>query len=142
MYYIEKKFSIPIGHRLYLNKNRCQNPHGHNFSILVGIKSEEVNNEGMVMDFTVLKEICNKVLDKFDHAFMLNSLDEELIDLYIRRNFKVIVFDGEPTAENLSCNLYNEIEWALKNYQFSNKIYMDYVTVYENENSKATYRVS
>jgi len=135
LFKIEKKFTIPVGHRLSKHSGLCSNIHGHNFTILVGIKSEYLNDNDMLLDFSDLKKIVNEILDKWDHALMLNTMDD-CMDL-MKKNMKIIKFNYDPTAEILCQILYREISHKLK--QISILIEMDYVTIYENENSKATF---
>jgi 6-pyruvoyltetrahydropterin/6-carboxytetrahydropterin synthase len=138
MYRIERRFTAPIGHRLSKHKGRCKNIHGHNFTILVGIKSENLNENDMVMDFTELKEIVGQYIDMFDHCLLLNKDDKSLAP-YLRSTVceRVIEFPFDPTAERLSEQIYNYVEAELR--KSGRQIFVDYVTVYENENSKATF---
>lgn len=139
MYKIERRFTVPIGHRLSKNKNLCKNIHGHNFTILVGIKTKKLDENDMVMDFSDLKKLVNIELDRFDHCLMLNSDDSALArDLRMKVCDRVMEFPYDPTAERLSEYLYNFLEQELLE-EVGNHIMIDYVTVYENENSKATY---
>jgi len=48
MYKVEKKFTLPIGHRLSKHQGRCFSLHGHNFTVLVGVKAELLNENDMV----------------------------------------------------------------------------------------------
>jgi len=68
MYKVEKRFTIPIGHRLSKHKGYCKNLHGHNFVVLIGVKSEKLNENDMVIDFSDLKNESNRILDNWDHS--------------------------------------------------------------------------
>lgn len=82
MYKVRKTFEISAAHRLHLNYNsQCTNLHGHNWKVVVECKSEELDENGMVVDFTTIKRT---VLSKFDH-----------------KNINDVV-DFNPTAENLA----------------------------------------
>ena len=82
MYYIKKRLEIAGSHRLQLSyESKCQNLHGHNWIVNIHCKSEELNNDGMVIDFTHIKE---RIHQKLDHS-NLNEL-----------------FDFNPTAENIA----------------------------------------
>jgi 6-pyruvoyltetrahydropterin/6-carboxytetrahydropterin synthase len=140
MYRIERRFTLPIGHRLSKHGGRCKSIHGHNFAVLVGVKSHQLNKNDMVMDFTDLKDIVNGYLDTLDHCLLLNECDPmgevvESVKEFIR--MKRVPFD--PTAERLAEEVYNTVEKGLKQLYNDDNVVMDYVTVYENENSKATY---
>ena len=81
MYYIEKTMEISACHCLKLSyESKCQNLHGHNWIITVYCKSSELNEDGMVEDFTHIKKV---IQSKMDHA----NLNE--------------IFDFNPTAENI-----------------------------------------
>jgi len=137
MYKVEKRFTLPIGHRLSKNADRCHSIHGHNITVLVGVKSEKLNSQDMVIDFYDLKKIVTDILDTFDHCLLLNRVDADISNQLKNMGMRTMLLENDPTAEKLSELLYNQITMALalKNL----KISMDYVTVYENENSKATY---
>ena len=81
MYKIKKTMEIAGSHCLKLDYDSpCQKLHGHNWIITVYCKSEELNNAGMVIDFSDIKKVVNKL----DHQH-LND-----------------VIDVNPTAENIA----------------------------------------
>lgn len=139
MYRIEKRFTVPIGHRLSKHKGRCSSIHGHNFVILVGIKAKKLNENDMIIDFSDLKGIVNALLDDYDHMMLVNKKDLEWMKpLADGLSLRARIFDTEdhdPTAERLSEQLFIKLTSLFKPFDFG----LDYVTVYENENSKATY---
>lgn len=94
MYYIKKKLEIAGSHRLQLSyESKCQNLHGHNWIVIIYCKSEQLNKDGMVVDFTHIKE---QVQNKLDHT----NLNE--------------VFDFNPTAENIAKWICDNIEHCYK----------------------------
>ena len=65
MYTIIKRMEISASHSLSLSyPSKCENLHGHNWIIKVYCRSMELNEDGMVIDFTHIK---NAVKDKLDH---------------------------------------------------------------------------
>ena len=73
MYYIKKKFEIAGSHKLVLNYDSpCQNRHGHNWIFTVFCKKETLNENGMVIDFKVIKEKVHNQLDHKDFNEVLN----------------------------------------------------------------------
>ena len=65
MYYVKKTLEISASHQLNLSyKSKCENLHGHNWIIEIYMKSKDLNSDGMVMDFTHIKE---KIKNKLDH---------------------------------------------------------------------------
>lgn len=64
MYYVSKKMEIAACHRLNLSyESKCENLHGHNWHITVYCKSKELNSDGMVIDFKLIKEKIHGYLD-------------------------------------------------------------------------------
>jgi 6-pyruvoyltetrahydropterin/6-carboxytetrahydropterin synthase len=137
MYRVEKEFTLPIGHRLSKHTGRCSSIHGHNLKILIGVKSDDLNDNDMVIDFVDLKKLVNSILDKWDHTLLVNRTDEKVIDLCKIQNMRILDFSFDPTAEKLTQTLFQ----VIKN-QLPIGVFMDYVTIFENEKSKATYSVS
>ena len=82
MYYVEKTMEISGSHYLRLShQSKCENLHGHNWIVKVYCKSRELNEDGMVVDFTEVKRIVHGTLDHQD----LNS-----------------ILPFNPTAENIA----------------------------------------
>lgn len=82
MYYVTKRIEISAAHSLELDyESKCTRFHGHNWIITVYCKARELNQNGMVTDFSDIKRL---VTDHLDHA-CLND-----------------VFDFNPTAENIA----------------------------------------
>jgi 6-pyruvoyltetrahydropterin/6-carboxytetrahydropterin synthase len=88
MYFVEKRIEVSASHNLCLDyESKCQKVHGHNFIITVYCKSNILNSNGMVVDFTKIKE--EVMFADHDH---LND-----------------IFDFNPTAENIAEYLCNKI---------------------------------
>jgi 6-pyruvoyltetrahydropterin/6-carboxytetrahydropterin synthase len=82
MYYVKKTMEISAAHRLTLDyESKCTQLHGHNWLITVYCKSAELNANGMVVDFTIIKQM---IKDRLDHQ-VLND-----------------VLPCNPTAENIA----------------------------------------
>ena len=89
MYEVIKRLEISAAHQLKLNyESKCSNLHGHNWIVTVYLRSEALNENGMIMDFT---EIKKKISDKLDHK-MIND-----------------VVDFNPTAENMAKFILEEL---------------------------------
>jgi len=138
MYKIEKRFTLPIGHRLSKHDGRCFSIHGHNFTVLVGLKSVILDENDMIIDFAELKHIVNNFLDQLDHCLMLNENDKETVEKVKELGLRMFPVPFDPTAERLAETIYYYVENVLRIPPFEH-IMMDYVMVYENENSKATF---
>jgi len=82
MYTVIKRMEISAAHSLSLSyPSKCEYLHGHNWIITVHCHSKELNTDGMVIDFTHIKQV---VKDQLDHR----NLNE--------------VLPFNPTAENIA----------------------------------------
>lgn len=94
MYYVKKRMEISAAHNLKLSYlSKCRNIHGHNWIIEVYCKSNTLDENGMVIDFTHIKE---RVQEHMDHKY-LND-----------------VFDFNPTAENMAKWICDQIDTCYK----------------------------
>ena len=57
MFYVQKTLEISASHHLSLSyESKCTRIHGHNWKITVFCKARELNADGMVVDFTLIKQ--------------------------------------------------------------------------------------
>ena len=68
MYYVSKTIEVSFAHKLSLSyESRCTNLHGHNAQITIYCRAAELNDSGMVIDYSDLKRI---VTDLLDHKYV------------------------------------------------------------------------
>ena len=64
MYYITKRMEVAGCHRLNTTyPSKCQQLHGHNWIITIYCKARQLDENGMVVDFTKVKERIHGYLD-------------------------------------------------------------------------------
>lgn len=92
------KDTFAAAHRLESYHGKCENLHGHNFSVEALFEGEQVNEEGMLVDFAVLKGYLKEVLEELDHTF-INEIpffrerasSSEYIAVYIHDRLKGLI---------------------------------------------------
>jgi 6-pyruvoyltetrahydropterin/6-carboxytetrahydropterin synthase len=72
---VAKEFRWEMGHRLPEHFGLCKNIHGHSYKLIVEFEGE-LDKQGMVIDFYDVEKIINPIIEKLDHAFMVNKNDE------------------------------------------------------------------
>ena len=71
---ITKEFKFEMAHALHGYDGLCKNIHGHSYKLFVTVKGKIKNEkgntkDGMVLDFTSLKDIVKKhIILKYDHS--------------------------------------------------------------------------
>jgi 6-pyruvoyltetrahydropterin/6-carboxytetrahydropterin synthase len=105
-----KEFTFEAAHKLFQHDGKCSHLHGHSYKLHVTVKrdpkvAENVvigggSSDGMIIDFSNLKEIVNyHIIEKLDHAY-LND-----------------VLPFRPTAENMVLWIADVLSNALKSYK-------------------------
>lgn len=92
---IRVRAHFDAAHRLQNYDGQCSNLHGHRWEVLIDFEGLMNIDSGMVVDFTTIKKIVNKVLP--DHTYL-----NEFYDIM------------EPTAERIICYLFNDIKKEIK----------------------------
>ena len=110
MYKDRIELIFDAGHRLLRYGGKCESPHGHTFKAEIMLTSEKLDEMGFVMDFVELRGKIGKWVDEnWDHAFLINNQDQELLSaLNSVKEKKIFVFHSmNPTAEVMAKYLYD-----------------------------------
>jgi 6-pyruvoyltetrahydropterin/6-carboxytetrahydropterin synthase len=152
---VTKELTFDAAHRLLGYNGPCANLHGHTYKIQLTFSARELDKDGFVVDFSVMKQLISEnILMHWDHATHLNS-EDPLVGLFDEYNGKVrkggeemisfITYNGNPTAENMAEVLYTQIRGLLHDehitsvYGLTNQPQIVKVVVWENPVSFATY---
>lgn len=94
-YTVYKEIEFAASHFLREYHGKCERLHGHNYKVQVFVSADELDSEGMVVDFVELKALMLEIIDgRFDH----------------RHINEIPPFDTlNPTAENLARYIAEEI---------------------------------
>jgi 6-pyruvoyltetrahydropterin/6-carboxytetrahydropterin synthase len=101
---------------------KCTNLHGHNYTLEVTVSTSNLI-DGMVINFSKLKEIVNDlIISKLDHK-MLNDINKEDTD------FPIIT-----TAENMASYIFNKLNNHFYE-QNDNSMWVSRIRLYETPTS-------
>lgn len=104
-------FHFAASHFLTKYHGKCENLHGHNYKVIITIEGE-VKEDGMVIDFKIIKDIVNKkVMDKLDHSHLNDTIEN-------------------PSAENLAVWIWDKIKDDLP---------LKKITIFETEDYSCEY---
>ena len=132
MFRVTKEIHFCYGHRLLDYAGKCRHLHGHNGKAVVTLEAPALDPLGMVVDFSEIKRVLGKWIDDaLDHRMLLHRDDPILPDLR-QRGELFVELDVNPTAENLAKMIFE--------YAVSHGLPVIAVTLWETENSFATYR--
>ena len=112
MYLVRIEITFDSGHRLLDYAGKCAYPHGHTYRAEVFLRADSLDRLGLVFDFTELKGRIKDWVDaNWDHAFLVNSEDTELVaGLTPLAKSRLYVFQGEnPSCEVMAQKLYKKV---------------------------------
>jgi 6-pyruvoyltetrahydropterin/6-carboxytetrahydropterin synthase len=97
--------------------------HGHNYRVRVTLEGPQLDNIGLLVDFTELKRVVREIMGRLDHQF-INDLEP----------FKTV----NPSAENLAKYFYDEVTRLLRGLPPG--AHVTDVILWETDTSRAQYR--
>jgi len=117
---VTKEFSFEMSHVLWNYDGPCRNVHGHSYRLFVTLSGTPVNEpghpkNGMVMDFTDLKNIVKKnIVDLFDHSVVVSrNFDSGKTEMFTKMFGNTVLVDYQPTCENLVADFAQRISGLL-----------------------------
>lgn len=132
MFEVRVEADFAAAHFLKDYNGKCENLHGHNYKVFAHVKGTELNEGGMLLDFSLLKKVLKSVCKELDHT-NLNDME---------------IFMNNPSAERIAMYIFNQIIEKMKenNIDLSSKkssesAVLYAVDVFETETSRARYSV-
>jgi 6-pyruvoyltetrahydropterin/6-carboxytetrahydropterin synthase len=120
MYELKVISQFAAAHQLREYKGGCEKLHGHNWKIEVYVVGENLEENGLLIDFRDIKSATKRIMDSLDHKF-LNELDI----------FKTI----NPSSENIARHIYDSLSRELN----TDNIRVSKVTAWESESACSSY---
>jgi 6-pyruvoyltetrahydropterin/6-carboxytetrahydropterin synthase len=83
-------------HFITFKGHQCETLHGHNYRVGVAVEGSVDAETLFVLDFSVLKQITRKLVDRIDHKVLLPTLNPKLA--YREEGERIAVdYFGQPT---------------------------------------------
>jgi 6-pyruvoyltetrahydropterin/6-carboxytetrahydropterin synthase len=120
MYELVVEKQIEAAHYLRGYQGKCENLHGHQYTVVVRLKTSGLNEIGLAFDFTDIKRYLNDILARMDHV-CLNDIPP----------FNEI----NPSAENIASTIFSELKEKL----IQEEAKLTAVEVWENPKQGAVY---
>lgn len=134
---ITRIFRFEAAHALYKYPGSCQNIHGHSYELHVTVQARRAVEDyvpglGIIIDFKDLKmHVQEAVIKALDHKLILSKAYLAKTKCVFSSN-ELVVFDFEPTAENLLIFSRNQIRSALPEH-----VQLNSLRLYETRDSFA-----
>ena len=132
MYVVTRELRFCYGHRLLEYAGKCRHLHGHNGRAVLSLAATNLDNLGMVCDFSQIKRVVGGWIDEhLDHKMLLHKNDPALAFLK-QQGEPLFVMDVNPTAENIAKLIYD--------FAAGQGFPVVQVQLWETDDSHATYR--
>ncbi len=120
MYEVSVRRQFSAAHCLRDVGGKCEELHGHNFTIEVSVAGKNLDDHGLLLDFRLLKVWIDECLADLDHRY-LNE---------------VPAFQGiNPSAENIARHLHAQLSAMAA----QRDLVVSRVTVWESDNAWVSY---
>jgi 6-pyruvoyltetrahydropterin/6-carboxytetrahydropterin synthase len=132
MHTVTRELTFCYGHRLLNYDGKCRHLHGHNGRAVITLASDRLDDLGMVVDFSRLKQVIGGWIDaELDHKMLLHR-DDPALPMLRQMGEPVFVMDVNPTAENIAKLIFE--------YTLSQGFPVVEVRLWETESCYAAYR--
>ena len=125
MYEVRVTADFAAAHFLRDYHGKCENLHGHSYKVYAHVAGSELDEGGMLLDFSVLKSALKKVCALLDHT---NLNDNPY-------------FDQNPSAERIARFIYEKLVEELPELKKAGAAFLKAVDVFETETSRARFTV-
>lgn len=120
---ITRKLEFDAGHRIPDHKSQCRNLHGHRYTLEITLKGAVIQDEGssdngMIMDFSDVKNLAKKhLVDIWDHAFLVYA-EDKIVREFLESipGHKTVIIDSIPTVENLAKTAFDILDAAYQDH--------------------------
>ena len=97
MYSVRVEADFAAAHFLSHYRGKCENLHGHNYRVRLWAKGGSLDEDGMLVDFALLKDALRKACNTLDHTNLNDNA----------------VFMNDPSAERIARHIFEEVSGYL-----------------------------
>lgn len=138
MFAVEYEHRFEAAHRLPTHPGKCRNLHGHSYRLVIQVTSPGLDNQGMVVDFALLKQTIGQWIDEnWDHNTILHKDDPLAVMPEAVFGRRPCTLNVMPTAEELARIVYQTAKALLRTA--APHMQVSYVRLYETEKCSACY---
>jgi 6-pyruvoyltetrahydropterin/6-carboxytetrahydropterin synthase len=102
MFTVSREFDFCYGHRLLGYQGKCCYLHGHNGRAVLTLEAAELDQHGMVLDFSEIKRtVGGWIEENLDHRMLLDRADPA-VPAFQKLGEPLYLMDRAPTAENIA----------------------------------------
>lgn len=123
MYEVRVEADFAAAHFLRDYHGKCENLHGHNYKVYAHVRGSNLDEGGMLLDFTQIKKTLRNVCELLDHK-NLNDFD---------------YFDQNPSAERIATFIAGKILDSIPELKDKNGTHLHAIDVFETDTSRARY---
>lgn len=123
MFEVRVEAEFAAAHFLKDYHGKCENLHGHNYAVFAHAHGDELDEGGMLIDFSLLKKSLRLICKELDHT-NLNDMPS---------------FYQNPSAERIAYYIFSRLESELAKEDEKAASYLYAVDVYETPTSRARY---
>ena len=118
MYTVRVEDGFAAAHFLTRYHGKCEKLHGHNYKVFVTAAGPKLDDGGMLLDFSIMKDALRAVIKEIDHTSL---------------NDHPAFADGCPSAERIAFFIYDGMHAALPQARLT------LIEVFETDKNRATY---
>lgn len=108
MFRVTREIDFCYGHRLLNYEGKCRHLHGHNGRAVISIQGAQLDERGMVLDFSDIKKAVSGWIDEnLDHRMILNTADP-VVPILQEMNEPLYLLEVNPTAENIAKLIFEQ----------------------------------
>lgn len=146
---VGKEFTFDSAHFLPKYYGKCEKMHGHTYRLRVTVDGK-VGENGLVIDFVVLKKIVKKqVLEKLDHQVINDVIElascenitkwiwDQLVDL---KSLIQAELDDPNLPESITKYFKDNSSEGMDTSEFSDQVRLHEIELWETPNSFAKYQ--